>query len=252
METSPSACQVSSDADFEAWKKFHGRKKMGFLVAICIWILGLMGFFICFLLMRSPIAFVFMVVALGGIMAMIKVPFPSFDKGYREPRCRAAGVDPHLYMFPNVPYLFVENVMTVILNSTWYVLMPEEVTLHANLATKIKCRVHRDAVDAVRGKSWHLKSTFPSPEEGLPPFALKHFDSGIQSRTDMVEVFLTDSPIAFSRDLNRARSRSLPASPGTSRRSPPASQFQPAFSKKSDLPPSYEDATEKSRSTTGE
>ncbi|CAG0889213.1 unnamed protein product [Darwinula stevensoni] len=291
MESSTSRV-VSSDADYRAWKKFHCWKKVGFFVALCVWIGGLLGVFVCFLLIRSPISFVFLVVALGGMVAIIKMPFLNFDKRYREPRCKGAGVDPHLYMFPNVPYLFVEDETAITLRRTWYVVLPDEATHHANWHTKINCYIHRDAVDAVRGKSWHFNSFAPSPEQGLPPFVLKRIDSGIQSRTDMVEVFLTDSPIVFSRDLNRARSRSLLLpSPWSSRRpnrtrsrsllpsprsskqpnrartrsllpflgsniqSHPASQFQPEFSKnvKSDLAPSYKNATKKwRRSTTTE
>ena len=204
-------------------------------------------------------------------------------------QCKGAGVDPHLYMFPNVPYVFVENESALTLRRTWYVMLTHEATHHANWHTKFNCRVHRDAVDMVRGKSWHLKSFVPTPEQGLPPFVLKHIDWGIQSRTDMSDVFLTDSPIVFSRDFNhsrflslllhspqsskrfnrartrsflptprlnkqskRARTRSLLPTPQSSKQNNPASPIHPEFARnfKSELPPSYEDVIKKSRKLT--
>ncbi|CAG0891107.1 unnamed protein product [Darwinula stevensoni] len=183
-------------ADYEVWKKFHRRNKLWSYVTTGVWLFGLIGMIASFLLSYKVLGFVFLAFAISGPFSILFIPgyFYSFDRRYRKPRCLAAGVDPRLYMLPNVPYLFVEGGTILPTDRTWYVSIPEDGVYHASRG-RVKCLVHREALHAIRGKSWHFKNFSPDPNQGNPPFVLKSSPSWNLPSTDMASVVLIDSPI---------------------------------------------------------
>ncbi|CAG0881053.1 unnamed protein product [Darwinula stevensoni] len=258
--------------DYEAWKRYHWKSKTCSIVLLGFWLFGLVGMVTCFIMMLPVEEFVLLVVAVLGPILILKVPvlIYCFDKQYREPRCRAAGVDPDLYMLPKVPYLFLKGGMNLTPNRTWYVAMPQDATVLGEWGKGVKCHVHRDAMDMVLGKSWYLKTPSPEPEQGIPPFFLKTSFSKVQHLPDMVEIVLTDSPVVLHH-LSRASwtqtHRTYPGRPEIPSISSRV-QHQQEFNRngtrldfelpriiKSDLPPSYEEAMQISaakKSTTDE
>ncbi|CAG0900848.1 unnamed protein product [Darwinula stevensoni] len=179
-----------SPEDYKQWRRFHKRKvKWRYLMLVAV-LLGIAGMIIRLTMGGETVGYVSMAFIVVGPLAVFLVAyiFDSFDIRYRKPRCRAAGVDPMLYMFPNVPFLFVDSEDLPALNRIWYVGLPEDVTPQG--AKRIKCRVHRNALETIRGKFWNIKTTDPAPNQGVPPFVVKVDSLG--DRPDMVEAVLWD------------------------------------------------------------
>ncbi|CAG0900284.1 unnamed protein product [Darwinula stevensoni] len=183
------------DADFAAWKRFHERREVWTFLTRGAWFIAFLAMTICFGVELTRTGFVLVAFLVLGPFTVLHIPFyvDSFDRRYREPRCRAAGVNPQLYMLPNVPYLLVEKGTVLNTGRTWHVETPEYATYCEPWAKRINCRVDRDALDVLRGKSWHLKTIVPNPFQGNPPFVLKLCSRTTLSSLDTAEIFLTDS-----------------------------------------------------------
>ncbi|CAG0900272.1 unnamed protein product [Darwinula stevensoni] len=212
----PSGCIEMDDADFAAWKRFHERREVWMHLAKCAWFMALSAMIICFAVGIPKAGFVIMAFLVVGPFTVLQIPFliDSFDRRYRKPRCLAAGVDPQLYMLPNVPYLLVEKGSIPTTGLTWHVEVAEEGAVGERGARRIKCRVDWDALGVIRGKSWRLETIVPKPDQGKPPFVLKSCSWIFLSSLDAAVVVLTDSPgfLPFHCNLAR-RTHALPPYP---------------------------------------
>ncbi|CAG0900283.1 unnamed protein product [Darwinula stevensoni] len=179
-----------SPEDYQQWRHFHERRKKWRYLMLVTALLGIVGLIVRITMGAETVGYVSMDFIVAGPLAVFLVAciFDSFDRRHRKPRCLAVGVDPKLYMFPNVPYLFVDSEELPALNRIWYVGLPEDVTPHG--ARSVKCRVHRNALETIRGKFWNMKTTVPTPNQGDPPFCVKVDSLG--DRPDMVEAVLWD------------------------------------------------------------
>ncbi|CAG0901182.1 unnamed protein product [Darwinula stevensoni] len=126
--------------DYEAWRRYHWKRKTCSIVLLGIWLFGLVGMVSCFIMMLPIEECELLAVAVLGPILILKVPalIYCFDKQYREPRWLAAGVDPELYLLRKVPYLFLKGGTNLNPNRTWFVTMPGDDAVYGECAKGIE------------------------------------------------------------------------------------------------------------------